>query len=289
MRESQMKKIIAAAVAAAFVAPAFAADVTVSGDVEYYFINGNSGKTYSDSGDQDIVVSGSSDIGNGLTATASLEVDGSDSDIASDSELTIAGSFGSVTVGDATAAAIEVFDEKSDKAEQGGTSGENTVSNTHSVLVKPNLGIENLEVALSYGTTTAAAASAKVVTSYAAQYTVGGLTFAYGTADKDETDAQQSSTSVAVAFGPISVGFDQIENVDFTEDKDQTNVGVAYNYGQGNVFFETGEVDTSGAKVEKTAYGVSYQMGSLNLYVLNNDVDDTTDTQDTYVGVEYSF
>jgi hypothetical protein len=288
MRETQMKKIIAAAIAAAFVAPAFA-DVTVSGDVEYFFVNGNSGKTYSDSGDQDITVSGSSDIGNGLTATASLEVDGSDSDIASDSSLTISGAFGSVAVGDATDAAIEAFDEKSDKAEQGGTSGDNAVTNTHSILLKPATGIEGLDLALSYGTTTAAAASAKTVTSYAAQYTMAGLTVAYGVADKEETDAQQSSTSVSFAVGPISVGYDSVQNAAFTEDKDQTNVGLAYNYGQGNIFFESGEVDTSGTKVETTAYGISYQMGALNLYVLNNEVDTTTDTEDTYVGVEYAF
>jgi len=284
-----MKKIIAAAVAAAFVAPAFAADVTVSGDVEYFFVNGNSGKTYSDSGDQDVTVSGSSDIGNGLTATASLEIDGSDSDIASDSSLTIAGAFGSVAVGDATDAAIEAFDEKSDKAEQGGTSGDNAVANTHSILVKPATGVDGLELALSYGTTTAAAASAKTITSYAAQYTMGGVTVAYGVADKDETDAQQSSTSVSFAVGPISVGFDSIQNDGFVEDTDQTNVGVAYNYGQGNVFFESGEVDVSGTKTETTAYGISYQLGALNLYVLNNEVDASSDTEDTYVGVEYAF
>jgi len=34
-----MKKIIALAVASAFIAPAFAADVTVSGDVEYMYVD----------------------------------------------------------------------------------------------------------------------------------------------------------------------------------------------------------------------------------------------------------
>jgi hypothetical protein len=289
MRETQMKKIIAAAVAAAFVAPAFASDVTVSGDVEYFFISGNSGKTYSDSGDQDVVVSGSSDIGNGLTATASLELDGSDSDLNSDSSLTIAGSFGSVAVGDAVDTAIEAFDEKSDKAEQGGTSGDNAIGDTHTMLLKPAVGVEGLDLALSYSTTTASATSAKTITSYAAQYTMGGITVAYGVADKEETDAQQSSTGVGFAVGPISVGYEAIQNDGFVEDTDQTNVGVAYNYGQGNIFFETGEVDVSGTKTETTAYGISYKMGAVNLYVLNNEVDTTTDTEDTYVGVEYAF
>jgi hypothetical protein len=286
MRESQMKKIIAAAVAAAFVAPAFAADVTVSGDVEYYFINGNSGKTYSDSGDQDVTVSGSEELGNGMTVTASLEIDGSDSDIASDSSLTISGDFGSIAVGDAVDSAALIFDEKSDKAEQGGTGGSAAITTTHAVLFQPNTGIENLSLALSYGTTTAAAASAKTITSYAVQYSVAGVTAAYGVADKDGTDAQQSVTSVSFGVGPISVGFDSITNDNFVEDTDQSNVGVAYAYGQGNVFYETGETDVSGTKTETTAYGVSYKLGAVNFYVLNNE---TATTEDTYVGVEYAF
>jgi hypothetical protein len=286
MRESQMKKIIAAAVAAAFVAPAFAADVTVSGDVEYFFINGNSGKTYSDSGDQDVTVAGSEDLGNGMTVTASLEIDGSDSDIASDSSLTISGAFGSIAVGDAVDSAALVFDEKSDKSEQGGTGGAAAITTTHAVLFQPNTGIENLSVAVSYGTTTATATSAKTITSYAVQYSVGGVTAAYGVADKDGTDAQQSVTSVSFGVGPISVGFDSITNDNFVEDTDQSNVGVAYAYGQGNVFYETGETDVSGTKTETTAYGVSYKLGAVNFYVLNNE---TATTEDTYVGVEYAF
>ena len=47
-----MKKIIAAAVATAFVAPALAADVTISGDVEYTMATQGSGTT-GNTGDAD--------------------------------------------------------------------------------------------------------------------------------------------------------------------------------------------------------------------------------------------
>jgi hypothetical protein len=288
MRESQMKKIIAAAVAAAFVLPAYAADVTVSGDVEYYFVKGNSGKAYGTSGDQDVTVSGSEDLGNGMTVTAALELDGSDTAVVSDSSLTIAGDFGSIAVGDAVDAAILTVDEASDKAEQGGTGGAATAATNYNVLITPNTGVENLTVAASWGTTTATAASAKVVTSLAATYTIGGVTLGYGTASKDDAATDTSVVSAKFGVGPISVGYDAISNVDFTEAKDQTNVGVAYAYGQGNVFYESGEVDTSGTKVKKTAYGVSYKLGAVNFYVLNND-SSTAGTEDTYVGVEYAF
>jgi hypothetical protein len=288
MRESQMKKIIAAAVAAAFVLPAYAADVTVSGDVEYYFVKGNSGKAYGKAGDQDVTVSGSEDLGNGMTVTAALELDGTDTAVVSDSSLTIAGDFGSIAVGDAVDAAILTVDEASDKAEQGGTGGAATAATNYNVLITPNTGVENLTVAASWGTTTEAAASAKVVTSLAATYTIGGVKLGYGTASKDDAATDTSVTSVSFGVGPISVGYDAISNVDFTEAKDQTNVGVAYAYGQGNVFYESGEVDTSGTKVKTTAYGVSYKLGAVNFYVLNND-SSTAGTEDTYVGVEYAF
>ena len=283
-----MKKIIAAAVTAAFVVPAYAADVTVSGDVEYQFIKGNSGKAYGTSGDQDITISGSEDIGNGMSVTAALELDGTDTAVVSDTSLTVSGAFGSVAVGDAVDAAILTVDEASDKAEAGGTGGAATAATNYNVLVTPNTGIENFTLAASWGTTTATATSAKVVTSLAATYTIGGVTLGYGTASKDDAATDTSTTSITFGMGPLAVGYDAISNVDFTEAKDQTNVGVAYAYGQGNIFYESGEVDTSGTKVKKTAYGVSYNMGGVNLYIVNDD-SSTAGTEDTYVGVEYAF
>jgi hypothetical protein len=295
MRESQMKKIIALAVASAFVAPAFAADVSVSGDVEYMYVDQNSGSSFN-SGDQDIVVSASEEIGNGLTATYSNELDGDSDDtgVQSDSELTIAGAGFSVKIGDATAAAIEVFDEKSDKAEQGGTSGENVISTEHSLLLQFSP-MANLEVAVSTGTVNDAAdATSYAVSSYAVQYTMGGVSVAYGSADTEEAGkATQSSISVGYSNGPISIGYESISNVSYTDKDDQSNLGVAYNYGNGSIFIEDGEVkdDSASSKTEKTAIGASYKLGAVNLYALRNTVATTgsADDDQTYVGVEYAF
>jgi hypothetical protein len=293
MRETQMKKIIALAVATAFVAPAYAADVTVSGDVEYYFISATGGKTYSGSGDQDVTVSASEDLGNGMTVSASLEMDGADGStdtLVSDSSLTISGGFGSISVGDAVDTAAELVDEQSATAEQGGTDNALDHGGTaHTVSVTPNLGVEGLAVTGSYSTTTFATASAKSLTSYRISYTVGPVTANYGIIDKDEDEDQLSVTSVKVAMGPLTVGYDSIENESFTTDNNTTNVGVSYNYGQGNLFAESGSNDNAGTITDTTAYGISYKMGAVNMYVVANSEDASTDTDSTYFGVEYAF
>jgi hypothetical protein len=300
MRESQMKKIIALAVASAFAVPAFAADVTVSGDVEYYYIDKNAGSAF-DSGDQDITVSASEDLGNGLTATASLEMDGDShsgantstaNGMVSDSSLTIAGSTVSGHIGDATATAVEAFEEVSDKAEQGGTSGDTAVSTEHSLLVKL-MPADGVTVAVSSGTVNDTAdETSYAVNSYAVQFSTMGATIAYGIADHENEDKNLSALSVSYAAGPISIGYESISNKAYVDKDDQTNVGVAYAYGNGNLFVESGELkdDSASTKTETTAYGVSYKLGAVNLYALRNDTKaaDVTDDQ-TYVGVEYAF
>jgi len=70
-----MKKIIAAAVATAFVAPAFAANenVTISGDMEYIYQSGDVTNQVADGG-QIIVFSGSTETSNGLTVTGTTNL-----------------------------------------------------------------------------------------------------------------------------------------------------------------------------------------------------------------------
>jgi hypothetical protein len=299
MRESQMKKIIALAVASAFVAPAFAADVTVSGDVEYFYTDKDAGSAFN-SGDQDVVVTASEDLGNGLSVTASLEMDGdshngadtsTETTMGSDSSLTISGDGFSVQVGDATDTAVEAFDEVSDKAEQGGTSGDSAVSTEHSVLLKV-MPADNVTVALSTGTVDDAAdATSYVVNSYAVQFGVMGATIAYGIADHENQDKNLSTLSVSYAAGPVSIGYESISNKAYVDKDDQTNLGVAYAYGMGNLFVESGELkdESAGTKTETQAVGASYKLGAVNLYALRNSVKTTSTDHQTMVGVEYAF
>jgi len=296
-----MKKIIALAVASAFVAPAFAADVTVSGDVEYMYVDKAAGSAFN-SGDQDIVVTATEDLGNGLTATASLELDGdshtgaanssTENQLGSDTSLTIAGDGFSIQIGDATDTAIEAFDEKSDKAEQGGTSGDTSIGTEHSVLLKV-MPMDGVTVAVSTGTVNDAADTTSYnVNSYAVEFGVMGATIAYGIASTDEAGKKDvSALSVAYAAGPISIGYESISNKAYTDKDDQTNLGVAYAYGNGNLFVESGELkdDSAGTKTETSAVGASYKIGAVNVYALRNSVKTTSTDHQTYIGVEYAF
>ena len=69
-----MKKIIALAVASAFVAPAFAAEITVSGDVEYTMTQ-KGGKTYGGVGDADFKITATEDMSNGYSVMAYIDFD----------------------------------------------------------------------------------------------------------------------------------------------------------------------------------------------------------------------
>ena len=208
-----------------------------------------------------------------------------------DSSLTISGDGFSVQIGDATDTAIEVFDEVSDKAEQGGTSGDSDIATEHSVLLKV-MPADNVTVAISTGTVNDAIdATSFVVNSYAVQFGVMGATIAYGIADAENEAKDVSTLSISYAAGPVSIGYESISNAGYVDQDDQTNLGIAYGYGMGNLFVESGELkdESAGTKTETTAVGASYAMGAVNLYALRNSVKTTATDHQTMVGVEYAF
>ena len=316
-----MKKIIALAVAGAFVVPAFAAEVSVSGDVEYTYIDSDTVQEF-DSGDQDVVVSASEELNNGMTVSVSLEMDGSEDGLNSDSELTITSGIATFRIGDATDDAISMYDAKSMLAEKGGEDSvendQNGAGESHaaSIEITP---VEGLSIAFSMGTEKRVAAVALDAdnavpavagnesldtTSYAIQYSAMGFSVSYGSLDKDGLDAAsdedtQTSVSAAYSTGPFTVGYDSIESFDFDKDSEVKNIGASYDYGQGKLFLESGEHETkdTGAIVETVAIGASYKLGgAVNLYIVSNEVETlsatgatATDDNQTIMGIEYAF
>jgi opacity protein-like surface antigen len=71
MRETQMKKIIATAVAAAFAAPVMAADVTVSGSVEFNMNDANG--TTTSATDSAFKVAASTETANGIGVSGAIK------------------------------------------------------------------------------------------------------------------------------------------------------------------------------------------------------------------------
>ena len=296
-----MKKIIALAVASAFVAPVMAADISVSGEVEYNYTSADGLNTFS-SDTQDVTITATEELGNGMTVTAFVRNDTGAGDAAGlaevDSGLTIAGSFGSVEVGKDATQAGGAFDDKSDVTSGGGGADaeiSDGVDTFGHVTLRPATGVDGLSIALGLS---AADGTAEESFSYGAQYSVGGLTIAYGAVDTDlATDKTPSIVSGSFAAGPVYIGVDASKNIGGTDGTDSIGVGVTYSLGDLILGVER-QTNKHATNIDATdtVYDITYNVGGgLQVYV-SLDSDETassatakTSTDSTIVGVEYKF
>ena len=296
-----MKKIIAVAIAGAFVVPAVhAAEVTLGGEVEYYITDATAG-TIGNAGEQEITVKATEELGNGMSASAYLNV----SDGTTDSGLAVSSSFGTVTMGNGDGnTAITALDDKADVAEQGAGKGNATTGKTYvnTVTFEPNLGVEGLRAIIGYGV---GAAATDETSDFAIQYSAGGFAVSYGEAEVEGSTVTTKNTSVSYTYGPFYVAMDSVDGENGVENATTDAVAVTYNYGPGKIFVETNEVNWTSAtgnavlasvanlKPKTTVVGISYKIGGLNTYVQTLNADSGTgaasETDTTYVGVEYNF
>jgi len=289
-----MKKIIALAVASAFAVPAFAADVTLSGDVEYTITNSD-GVTSAGIGDKDFKITASEEVG-GISATAVLDfenstavTDGDAPDAAS--QLVLGGSFGTVYIGDDVGSAIGSFDEITDKAEAGGggvDAGGDLTSKVSGIKYAVPTGIDGLAVHL--GVETGSSTSDEQSTSMAIQYNLGAATVFYGTDDADDAE-QIAAYGISTTQGPIYLAYEYISNVSGEDGYNHTGVAVSYNYGNGAITYETNESKgsaTAANNAEQNAISVSYKLGPVNTYIASYNTGDASEDS-TRVGVEYAF
>jgi len=104
-----MKKIIAFAIAGAFVAPAYAADVTLSGDIEMQWIAEDGEGLATANNDGDITVTATEELANGVSVSAKVAVEDVQTAAgAGDVELHLTGAFGKLSLGEVDAAANAV-------------------------------------------------------------------------------------------------------------------------------------------------------------------------------------
>ena len=297
-----MKKIIAIAVAGAFIAPVYAADVTVGGEVEYAVANGTAANTTS-LGEQEIQVRASEELANGISVSAYLDVGDS-----ANTGLTIGSSVGTLTVGDSDGdTAITQMDDKADKAPKGGAAGNSTFADsvnstgvlTSTVTFEPNLGIEGLRLiaGMGYGD-----AKADEVSDFAIGYSAGGFAISYGEAEVETLDVTTKGTSVSYAYGPFYLGYDSVDGKASIDGGEMEAMAVTYNYGSGTIGVETNERNynsttnallTSGVEAKETVVFITYAMGAgLTSYISASSADSadaSTEADTTYVGVEYKF
>jgi hypothetical protein len=280
MREFQMKKIIASAVAAAFAGPVLAADITITGDQEFSWQSNNGATTASLDGDFN--VKASTETANGLSVSADINISEEAGDDGSAS-LTVKGPFGSIDLGD-TSSAVDAVDDTTDWGyvlTQGSPNADAAVLWTLPSMV-PGLSVYVSAAADA----TDGAADGAAHNGMAVKYSVGGLSVRYG---QNDFDAGNETALVAVTYGvgglSAAIETHTATAADGTE-VDTETVGLTYTMGDLTAAVETMENGTN----DFTTLGVHYGLGGGVTAFVETTEDDNDDTAETMaVGVTMKF
>ena len=294
-----MKKIIAAAVATAFVAPVMAADVTVSGYAEFSYQDAN-GAT-STATDNTVTFKAVEELDNGITVSADMafnsnenkETDGAASatNVYGNNDgghsLTVAGPFGTIDMGD-TSSAQDAID---DVTEFGKIFGMGTGSGDAAILWTLPTFVEGLTVNVSHSAETNQDDNEEA-DGVSVKYAVAGATIGLGQQDNGDgtshglVNATYSMSGVTVAyevFTDTAVG---------GVDTDTTNMGIKYVTGPITLGYETSETKASNAAAtaDKKVISVAYAVGGgFTVGVESFDDDLATDGEKTGVYAAFAF
>jgi hypothetical protein len=280
MRESQMKKIIAAAVAAAFVAPAFAADVTISGAQEFSYTDSNGATETAIDGH--FSVAASTETANGLSVSANIDLDNEGGEDGGNS-LKIGGDFGSLTLGDTSSAADSV-DDRTDYDKVlglGTTAGDAGVGWTLPSMVP------GLKVYVSYGADTDEETDSEAHTGVALSYATGPVSIAWAENNNDD-GTKITYVGGTATFGGIAVSVERME--DDADDTKESAVGVKYGMGDVTLYAAVMDTKTGGTLGEdQTAVGLQYSLGGGVTAFVENRTDDVDASDATAAGIEFKF
>ena len=310
-----MKKIIALAVASAFVAPAFAADITISGYAEYAYVDesqAGSSPTNNEivAEDGNITIKATEEI-NGMTISYDYSLD-SDGSADGGNSLDISGEFGKVSIGEVSGA-IDSIDDKADvfKVLDNGIA---TVSNdaniswqlptmaeglTVYVAYTPKQGDgdyvtrQNINISTASALTNQVGSVAEDLSGISAVYSTGALRVGYG--QEDVASAKNTYATVGYSMGGLGFNYETAENRSGSTTIDVASVALTYSMGDTKFMAgsKTKETNTSGTVSKQnsiTSYGVQHTMGSLILFA-ETASDDKASTKDelTAVGIGFSF
>jgi len=322
-----MKKIIALAVAGAFVAPAMAAEVTVSGSVEMAHIDRQS--TYTTSAavwdtttvaeDSAVVIKATSEIAPGITIAADINISG---DIADDggNSITLSGPFGTLDVGD-TSGAVDSVDDKGDvfKVFDNGIGGsalksstsnsdalntylatnasgnpiaENGVSKDAAVQYTLPTIVENLGVIVTYtpqdGHSGQVSGASADGSGYALTYTTPFGRLAY--AQEDIGTTENSLIGLSGSYMGIGYAYETAENDVNGTKEDYKSLMLNYTMGDVTVAYGETSIDDGGTETsDQQTYGVHYAMGEATFFFESMTDDKRANKPEgTAVGVSYS-
>ena len=280
-----MKKIIAAAVATAFVAPAFAGDITITGDQEVSWKENNGATTMEVDGDFN--VKASTETANGLSVSADINIR-EDGDKDGGTSLTIGGPFGKMDIGDASSA-LDAVDDVTDWGYEltNGTGNEDA-----SILwTLPSLA-DGLTVNLSFSAdSTNVDGDIAAGNGYSAKYAIGDGSIRYGVGDFE--DGSESSY-VAATYSVAGIGLAAEQYTTTTDagvDTDNDAIAVTYSSGDITLAIETLETSSAGTtSADITTLGVHYSMGGgVTAFVEQTDDDKDATAETTSVGVAFKF
>jgi len=285
-----MKKIIAAAVATAFVAPAFAADITISGETEMQYVS-TTGTTDSATNADNVVVVTASEEVDGISISTSIVLDQDevyDAGTSGDgSTLTLSANGISLTMGD-TAGAMDAVGDYTDMAPAYG--GFAADGSDHSFLLTlPTMG--SVTVYASMSPTTGFDGSTADSTAFGAKMGFAGGEVYFAT--QEDTDSKWNSYGAKYSTQGLTVAYEKGAD-DAGSSADIKYTGIAAKYEMGDIVLgvEQQETKTDGstASVDDTVTFIEYNLGSnVDIYVSQRSSQVSGTADGTTVGVEYAF
>lgn len=204
-----MKKALAIAVASAFAVPAFAADVSLSGNLSYHYniADGSPDTIDNDIDTPNFTIKATSELSNGWTVSGDMTMDVDAGANDGGDSITIAGPFGSVDIGDASGA-IDATGDWTDIAPENGGFGLD--GDDHAIAwTLPTL-LEGATVVLSmspektsHGGTATEAFGASLT------YDLGPAQVYYGTAESNASgnNGAEAAYSNGIAVSHSAFGF----------------------------------------------------------------------------------
>lgn len=285
-----MKKIIAAAVASAFVVPAFAADVTISGETEMTYVTTTGSTDAATNADNVVVVTASEEI-DGVSVSTSIVLDQDavyDASTSGDgSSLTIAANGVSLAMGDVSGAMDAVGDYTDMAPAYGGFAADGA---DHSFLVTlPSMG--GVTVYASMSPTTGFDGSTADSTALGAKLGFSGGEVYFAT--QEDADSKWNSYGAKYSTQGLTVAYEKGAD-DAGSSADIKYTGVAAKYAMGDVVLgvEQQETKTDGstASVDDTVTFIEYNLGSsVDIYVSQRSSQVSGTADGTTFGVEYVF
>jgi len=285
-----MKKIIAAAVASAFVVPAFAADITVSGETEMQYVTTTGSTDSATNADNVVVITASEEI-DGVSISTSIVLDQDevyDAGTSGDgSSLTISANGISLAMGDVSGGMDAVGDYTDMAPAYGGFAADGS---DHSFLLTlPTMG--GVTVYASMSPTTGFDGSTADSTAFGAKLGFSGGEVYFAT--QEDTDSKWNSYGVKYSTQGLTVAYEKGAD-DAGSSSDIKYTGLAANYKMGDIVIgveqQETKTDGSDATVDDTVTFVEYNLGSnVDLYVSQRSSQVSGTADGTTVGVEYAF